>query len=295
MNAPVRVLLACAALLLATSAQAVRITPSHSGSWFDPAFDKQGFSIEVLDREDEGPERRVVAYWFTYDDEGNPVWAIGVGMTERDTVSMTMQRAFGGARPPAQVEATDLVDWAEMTFTFGTCNTATADFTMIETGDVGHYDLQRLTRIGRRSCTGGLSDEVEPGEDEVTLVAQLQGASAGEGKLKFKLRPAFGSFEVEVRRIPAGTYTIRVGGVDEGELQVAINGDGDGIGKGETEFTSPQVEETDETEGTELLDFDPRGQLVEIVDAEGTTVLSAEFPAEPPADDAGDGDDDGEG
>ena len=39
--------LALIALLLtfATSASAVRITPAHSGSWYDPDYTSQGFSF----------------------------------------------------------------------------------------------------------------------------------------------------------------------------------------------------------------------------------------------------------
>ena len=312
MKLPIRILIWCAALLVASSAHAVRITPAHSGSWFDPAFDKQGLNIQVLDKAGEGPERIVAVYWFTYDDAGVPVWALGVGTTERDTVTMTMQRAFGGARPPAEQTASEMIDWAEMTLEFGTCNTAVADFTMVDSGEVGRYDLQRLTRIGARTCSGGISDDAEPGDDEITLVAQLEGGLPPEGGLlRFKLRPAFASFDVDVRGVVPGSYSVRVGGVDEGELIAEQRGQG--IARGSLRFVSgtdddePSEDEemTNEGETPEegedasdsdatapLLDFDPRGQLIEIVDAEGVTVLSATFPSD--ADDSDDDSDDSE-
>ena len=313
MKLSIKILIWCAALLVASSAHAVRITPAHSGSWFDPAFDKQGLNIQVLDKAGEGPERIVVVYWFTYDDAGAPVWALGVGTTERDTVSMTMQRAFGGARPPVEQAASEMIDWAEMTLNFGTCNTAVADFTMVDSGEVGRYELQRLTRIGKRTCTGGISDDAEPGDDEITLVAQLQGGLPPEGGLlRFKLRPAFASFDVDVRGVVPGSYSVRVRGVDEGELIAEQRGQG--IAKGSLRFVSgtddeapeegevPEEGETPE-EGDDspdsdatapLLDFDPRGQLVEIVDSDGVTVLSAEFPAESDDSDDDDGEDEDE-
>jgi hypothetical protein len=263
-----------ALMLVATQAVAVRITPAHSGSWFDPAYDKQGFAIEVLDKVGTGPERRVLVYWYTWDNEGTPVWAIGVSETQGNLIELTMQRAFGGARPPAQVEASELIDWAEMTITFDTCHRANAAFTMVDTGQSGEYDLQRLTHIGPTTCTGGMSDEVPPGADPITLVEQLAATAAypmAQGTVKYKLRPAYAELEIDVRKLPAGAFEVRVGGEARGTIDVTINGGGNGIGIGSIIFASPA--------GTgPLLDFEPRGELIEIVDASGAVALSATLP-----------------
>lgn len=260
-------------LLATASVHAVRITPAHSGSWFDPAYDKQGFAFEVLGKSGNGPERFVAVYWYTYDDEGAPVWAVGMGETAGDTVELLMQRTFGGARPPLQVPADDLQDWAEMTFTFGTCNTAVAEFTMVDSGEGGRYELQRLTQIGATTCTGGMADEVEAGAEPVTLVQQMvrTGVDAdAQGKLKFVLRPAYAELEVDVQKLDAGSYLVFVGGEEKGSIQVTVTGNGNGIGKGTLVFRSP---------GEPLLDFDPRGLAVDIVDADGEIVLTATLPA----------------
>ncbi len=269
-------------LAAASTAQAVRITPAHSGSWYDPTYDKQGFTIEVLDKAGNGPERFVAVQWNTYDDEGNPAWAIGVGTTQRNVVTMTMMRAFGGARPPLQVEASEMEDWAEMTFTFDTCNRARADFVMLDSGEASHYDLRRLTQIGATTCTGGLGDEVPPDFEAVTIVKQFvpqPGFGNGHGLARLFLRPAYASFDIELRRIPQGVYDIRVGGVVEGTVEVVrVGGGPNGQGgqtMGDTVFRSPNED------GEDLLDFDPRGQRVEIVNAEGVVALSVELPAEP--------------
>src|SRR5690606_2101605 len=243
------------------AAHAVRITPAHSGSWYDPTYDKQGFGFEVLGKTGNGPERFVAVYWYTYDDEGAPVWAIGVGETQGDTGTLLMHRSFGGARPPLQVEADDLQEFATITFRFGTCNTAVADFTMAGSGESGSYTLQRLTQIGATTCTGGMADEVEAGADPVTLVRQMArtGVDAdAQGRLKFVLRPAYSEFEVDVQKLDAGTYLVFVGGEEKGSVEVVVTGNGNGIGKGTLVFRSP---------GEPLLDFDPRGVPVDIVDA----------------------------
>ena len=206
-------------LLFAGAAHAVRVTPAHSGSWFDPAYDKQGFTLEVLGKSGNGPERLVAATWYTYDDAGAPVWALGVGETDGNVVEMQMLRTFGGARPPLQVPADDMQPFADIVFTFGTCHTAVADFTMAESGELGHYDLQRLTQIGATTCTGGMSDEVEPGAEPITLVAQMTrtGIDAdAQGKVKFVLRPAYSELEIDVQKLAAGEYLVFVGGEEKG-------------------------------------------------------------------------------
>lgn len=267
-----RLILLLLGLFAAAAAHAVRITPAHSGSWYDPTYDKQGFGFEVLGKTGNGPERFVAVYWYTYDDEGAPVWAIGVGETQGDTVTLLMHRSFGGARPPLQVEADDLQEFATITFRFGTCNTAVADFTMAGSGESGSYTLQRLTQIGATTCTGGMADEVEAGADPVTLVRQMArtGVDAdAQGRLKFVLRPAYSEFEVDVQKLDAGTYLVFVGGEEKGSVEVVVTGNGNGIGKGTLVFRSP---------GEPLLDFDPRGVPVDIVDANGEIVLSATLP-----------------
>lgn len=275
MRTPLRFLVLLLALLAATAAHAVRITPAHSGSWYDPAYDKQGFTLEVLGKSGNGPERIVALTWYTYDDDGAPVWAIGTGETDGNVVQVMLQRAFGGARPPLQVAAEDLQDYADIVFTFGTCNTADADFTMVDSGETGHYDLQRLTQIGATTCTGGMSDEVEPGAEPITLVKQMTrtGVDAdAQGKLKFVLRPAYSELEIDVMKLDAGEYLVFVGGEEKGSLQVTVTGNGNGIGKGTLTFRSPA------TDGAPLLDFDPRGVAVDVVDGDGEIVLTATLP-----------------
>lgn len=67
-------------------------------------------------------------------------------------------------------------------------------------------------------------------------------------------------FKVEVEDVPVGSYSLSVGGVVRGTIPVAAVGE---AVEGELEFTS-------KTEaGARRLNFDPRGQLLEISDAAG--------------------------
>jgi len=43
----------------------------RNGLWYDPTHDGEGYVLEVL------PDGRIVIYWFTYDNDGEPAWMIG--------------------------------------------------------------------------------------------------------------------------------------------------------------------------------------------------------------------------
>jgi hypothetical protein len=80
------------------------------------------------------------------------------------------------------------------------------------------------------------------------------------------------SFEVEIEDVPERTYSVHVGGIPRGTIDAVFN-----PAKGEVEG---QVEwDTDPDDpGELLLDFDPRGQLIEVFDG-GTKILERTFPS----------------
>jgi hypothetical protein len=93
--------------------------------------------------------------------------------------------------------------------------------------------------------------------------------------VKFFLRPSVSNLEIDVRKLPAGTYGIRIAGIDEGSIEVSAVGGGQGnMTMGHMRFASPA------DDNAELLDFDPRGQLIEIIDTDGATALSVTLPAQ---------------
>lgn len=75
-------------------------------------------------------------------------------------------------------------------------------------------------------------------------------------------------FSVEVEDVDVGTYGVRVGGVQRASLRAVATAGGV---EGEVEFRSV-VER-----GKILLNFDPRGQLIEIVNAAGEVLFSHTF------------------
>ncbi|NKI36605.1 hypothetical protein HFP89_15645 [Wenzhouxiangella sp. XN79A] len=121
------------------------------------------------------------------------------------------------------------------------------------------------------------------GNSEISIdLANLGVYPGGEAEADFDQESDEVEFDVEVEDVPVGSYTLFVGGIERGTIQVVVQDDGDT--EGEIEFRYP-VEA-----GKLPLDFDPRGETVEI--AEGaTTLFSSVFPIDGPPDD--DDDDDG--
>lgn len=62
------------------------IGPAHSGSWYQPLQDGHGFALEFGQDSDGVPI--AVAYWYTYDDGGNPIFMQGIGVPEDNRVEV---------------------------------------------------------------------------------------------------------------------------------------------------------------------------------------------------------------
>lgn len=64
----------------------------RNGLWYDPTHDGEGYVVEVL------PDGRIVIYWFTYDDDGEPAWMIGTvkGPSLEDGADILMELTEGG-------------------------------------------------------------------------------------------------------------------------------------------------------------------------------------------------------
>ena len=93
---------------------------------------------------------------------------------------------------------------------------------------------------------------------------------AASGDAKLRPRADRTDFSVEIEDVPAGSYILKIGGEIVGSIQVVVMQDG--TVEGEIEFRDP-VEP-----GKKLLDFDPRGQQIDVL--EGTIViLETMFPS----------------
>ena len=109
-----------------------------------------------------------------------------------------------------------------------------------------------------------------PGGDEQEIDIEMTNAGiypAGDAKAEFEQRPDRTEFSVEVEDIPVGEYELWVGKVLRGTITVVSVLGGT---EGEIEFRNP-VEP-----GKSLLDFDPRDQLIEVMEF-NTLLFSTDF------------------
>ncbi|HRQ64795.1 MAG TPA: hypothetical protein PKZ76_08030 [Xanthomonadaceae bacterium] len=121
--------------------------PVHSGLWFDPERDGEGFVVEHLQ------DGTFFVIWYTYDTDGSQMWLVGQGAPEGDSVIVDMQRTRG-ARFGAAFDPADVVreSWGRLRFNFTGCDSAHVDF--LEGGAYGRgsYGLTHLARLAGTAC-----------------------------------------------------------------------------------------------------------------------------------------------
>lgn len=118
---------------------------------------------------------------------------------------------------------------------------------------------------------GGSAGTSAPPFGNSEQIVDLNFASSfplGSGDAKLKRQPSKVSFSVEIEDVPVGAYGLLVAGVQRGSILVTFQ---NGRAKGELEFSTPQ------DAGKPRLDFDPRGQLVQVLNG-NTVIASITFP-----------------
>ena len=104
-------------VLMLFSMNVMALDICHSGSWYNPETDGQGFSIEVGNRFDNG-KPQVVVYYYTYDSQGFPIFLVGIGEPVGDRVRIDF-KFFAGPKAP-EINPDDLQMWdigyADFTF-----------------------------------------------------------------------------------------------------------------------------------------------------------------------------------
>ncbi|MCF6287615.1 MAG: hypothetical protein L3J53_00070 [Proteobacteria bacterium] len=266
-------ILALLFILLAIPVQAVIITKSFTGLWLQPDHESQGFDFQVIDQ---NGMPQALTYWYTYDTEGNPMWLIGMGNITEETVSMDLMTVTGVTNLQNNNPADrNEVILATANFTFADCNNGTVEIvpspinddmtTNSISGTGGIIQIQRLTTIQGANCSGGISDNTSPGDNDEEY-QQFMGNTGiypdGNARFEFEQDRENSEFEVEVEDVPVGSYDLRVGGIIRSQIQVINMNSGT---EGKVEFESPI------NDNNLLLDFDPRNKLIEIL--EGNTVL----------------------
>lgn len=125
--------------------------------------------------------------------------------------------------------------------------------------------------IGDGGDNGGGGDDMDFGTTEIDVDLTNTGVyplASGDARLRPEVDRT--DFSVEIEDVPVGDYDLRIGGETVGIITVMMQQDGSI--EGELEFRNP-VEP-----GKTLLDFDPRGKQVDVLDG-ATVILETLFPA----------------
>jgi hypothetical protein len=264
----VRNALAAALALAAHSASAFEVTREFSGLWLDRNILGHGINVDIIN----GTQGKTAAVvWYTFGANGAPLWVAGsapVTGTSFDvpvyTLSATVQPGPFGSAGGGEFHA-----FGTLHFDFSSCDTATVSYDPVDPQLAnGTMSLQRGTQRFASQCTGGISDDksTNAGDSEIEqFLTPVGNVGAGKARARFEQRSDRSEFSIELEDLPVGRYRLFVGGEDRGGLDVAAVTGGT---QGETEFRSP-VEP-----GKILLDFDPRGQIVDVRGAGGVLFSS---------------------
>ena len=120
---------------------------------------------------------------------------------------------------------------------------------------------------------GRMANCVDDGEFlEIGIDLENTGVLPGaKGDAEWEMNSERVKFSVEIEDIPVDSYALVVGGSEVGMINAIEMHDGDVYGR--IKFMDP------EAYGREHLDFDPRGQKVEVLQG-GITILEVIFPTD---------------
>ncbi len=123
-------------------------SPRIGGTWYDPAQSGHGISLEIID------DGRMLLYWFTFDEQGDPAWLIAEGHPNGRGVRLAAQTVSGGFFPPDLDP--DLIvrhEWGTIDLSFDLCDRGSMNW---DTGfpgfRSGSMPLQRLTGRAADGC-----------------------------------------------------------------------------------------------------------------------------------------------
>ena len=256
---------ALALALGAGSAPALEVTGSFTGWWGQPEQENHGVIVSVSTRLDGSLQG--VLYWAVYDDLGQPAWFLAQGPIAGDTINAELF-AFEGPTfmQPDDPNSSPGEQIGSMQVKFSNCSNGNVTFesTRVIVG-TGGFPIRRLTNQPGTNCSGGISDNTPPTSlpEEFRVFLLSTGAISGaNGKVDFESRPGRTALQVEVEDVPLGSYSLRVGGLERGTIEVVSTPGGN---QGRIDFRSPPEP------GKLLLNFDPRDQLIEIL--QGNTIV----------------------
>ncbi|WP_223787342.1 hypothetical protein [Marinicella meishanensis] len=254
--------------LLSHSSQAILITGSFTGAWYDDENAGHGYLLQIL--EQDGNDIAMV-FWFTYDAQGNQTWLNGLGEVEGESVTMELLEHTGGEMSAGVINTTGISAeaWGTLTLTFQNCNKGTATYAAYDaTIGSGSHTIKRLSRTIGSHCSGGISDNRPPTDPAMDAQYEFTNTGADDdasGRVKLEINSQFTKLKVWYKDLPAGTYELLVNGDPVAMLQARGNGNNHQF------FSSPVLA------GWLLLDFAVEGKTLDIAQG-GTVYLTVTLP-----------------
>ena len=109
-----------------------------SGSWYDPDHSGEGYVVQVL------LDRTAVAYWFSFDPEGNRRWFFGEGeiIDGKIRIEQMLTTQGGVFGPEFDPEAVVRSPWGSLELELG-CNSGVARFEPVEVATDHGWEIER--------------------------------------------------------------------------------------------------------------------------------------------------------
>lgn len=243
------------------------VTRHFTGIWNQVDQEAQGIALEVVEQFDDS--RRAVAYWYTYGADRKTAWYVGIGDLVENRIEFELFDSTDVGFLQGAIPGNDSVQSiGTMTIVFDSCDSGVVTFETnhAEVGS-GTFNIERLTEVMNTHCTGGISDDMHAdalfGEQRIDLMSARQGVN-GSGHANYEDYSGHMGFEIEVEGLPDGEYRLYTGMQERGTFSVVG-------GHGELSFSSPGED------GHMLLNFDPRGMVIEIHDGAGVVLSSFDY------------------
>ena len=103
------------------------IGPEYSGSWFNPNQSGHGFSMEFDVLDDESTQ--AVIYWYTYDNQGNPIFLLGNGIADGYNLEVQFESPYGMKYGEFDPDSVVRADGGTARFDFTDSQNATFSYT----------------------------------------------------------------------------------------------------------------------------------------------------------------------